>query len=203
MNWVVTCLNNIKWKSLSLFLRLYDSLQSKAQYIVLIGHLKHPRASAEGKAHVCIVWHRQSLVKRFYSLKRWTNEEQGQHCLPFSAHKDEGREKSMVHSKFAFCLKPTPHRERNRKDPEFLLKTFAIKLFSYLKTLLLQKIINCFSGGLTANILEAWKSNSCICEDLHILGGSEVSGTSQASHFLRMFWLPASIIPANWFKELI
>lgn len=41
------------------------------------------------------------------------------------------------------------------------------------------------------SILVAWKSNACICEDLHTLSGSEVSGTHQASHFLRMFWLPA------------
>lgn len=53
------------------------------------------------------------------------------------------------------------------------------------------------------SVLIARKSNSCLSKDLHILSGSEVSDTYQTSHFLRMFWLPASYLTANWFKGLI
>lgn len=143
----VTCLNKIKWKFLSLFLCLCGSLQSERQYGGLIGLLKHPRASAEVKVHLHLVWHRQSLAKRFYSLKM---RNKGSIVFLLLHTGNQGREKSMVYSKFAFCLKPASHRERTGSVPELLLKTFATKLFSYLKTLLLQKMINCFSGGLAA-----------------------------------------------------
>lgn len=59
---------------------------------------------------------------------------------------------SVFYSKFAFYLKQmfACTTQRNGSIPELLLKTFATKLFSYLKTLLLQEKMDWFPGGVTA-----------------------------------------------------